>query len=90
MAGAIETTRSQRVIVRYKVLPEIYGTPEDNYSYIPEQIEIIEVKLKLFNLKSEKSRVVNITDTLTDSEIIDLEDEIVEKRITWKKQYLKT
>ena len=87
MAGTIKTTLPQRVKVSYKVLPEIYGTPEDEFEYIPEQIEITEVKLEILSVKSNKLRTIHILDSLTPSEILGLEDEVMAQREAVKRNY---
>lgn len=87
MVGAIKTTLPQKVFVKYKVLPEIFGGPDDDFEYIPEQIEITEVKLEILSIKSEKLRSIHILDSLTPSEILRLEDEIIAQREAVKRNY---
>lgn len=85
--GIIKTTLPQRVTVAYKVLPEIFGTPEDEFEYIPEQIEITEVKLEILSIKSNKLRSIHILDSLSPAEILHLEDEVMAQREQVKRNY---
>lgn len=87
MVGVIKTTLPQKVVVKYKVLPEIFGTPDDDFEYIPEQIEITEVKLEILSIKSARLRAIHILDSLTSSEILSLEDEILAQREAVKRNY---
>jgi hypothetical protein len=86
--AAIKTMRHQEVTVYYEVLPEIFGSPEDEFEYIPEQIEVKEVWLELKNLKTEKVRRINISDTVTDEEILQFEDAVMAHRAEIKRQFL--
>lgn len=87
MIGAIKTTLPQKVFVKYKVLPEVFGTPSDTFEYIPEQIEITEVKLEILSIKSAKLRSIHVLDSLTPTEILGLEDEIIAQREAVKRNY---
>lgn len=87
MLNAIKTTLPQKVFVKYKVLPEVFGTPSDTFEYIPEQIEIIEVKLEILSIKSAKLRSIHVLDSLTPTEILGLEDEIIAQREAVKRNY---
>jgi hypothetical protein len=92
--AAIKTIRQQEVSVYYDVLPEIYGSPEvfglagDEFEYIPEQIEIKEVWLELKNLKTGKIRRINITDNISEDEILGLEDAVTAYRKEVKRKFL--
>jgi hypothetical protein len=88
MANAIKSTLSQDVVLNYTVLPEIYGSLEDEFEYIPEQIEIDEAWLELKNRKSGKIRRINITDTLSDDQIMKFEDEVTMYRAMIKRNFL--
>lgn len=87
MLNAIKTTLPQKVFVKYKVLPEVFGTPSDTFEYIPEQIEITEVKLEILSIKSAKLRSIHVLDSLTPTEILGLEDEIIAQREAVKRNY---
>ena len=86
--AAIKTMRNQEVTVYYEVLPEIYGSPEDEFQYIPEQIDIKEVWLELRNLKTGKIRRINITDNVSGDEILKFEDDVMSHRAEIKRQFL--
>lgn len=86
--AAIKTMRDQEVTVYYEVLPEIFGSPEDEFEYIPEQIEVKEVWLELKNLKTGKVRRINISDTVTEDEILKFEDAVMDHRAYIKQQFL--
>jgi hypothetical protein len=86
--AAIKTMRNQEVTVYYEVLPEIFGSPDDEYEYIPEQIDIKEVWLELKNLKTGKIRRINITDTVTVDDILKFEDDVTSHRAEIKRQFL--
>ena len=84
----IKTTRNQEVTVYYEVLPEIYGSPEDEFEYIPEQIDIKEVWIQLKSTKTGKTRRINISDSVTEDEILKFEDAVMEYRAEIKRQFL--
>jgi hypothetical protein len=92
--AAIKTIRQQEVSVYYEVLPEIYGSPDlfgidsDEFQYIPEQIEIKEVWIELKNLKTGKIRRINITDNISEDEILGLEDAVTAHRKEVKRRFL--
>lgn len=88
MANTIKSTITQDVVLNYTVLPEIYGSLEDEFEYIPEQIEIDEAWLELKNRKSGKIRRINITDTLSDDQILKFEDDVMTYRATIKRNFL--
>ena len=88
MANAIKSTITQDVVLNYTVLTEIYGSLEDEFEYIPEQIEIDEAWLELKNRKSGKIRRINITDTLSDDQILKFEDDVMTYRATIKRKFL--
>ena len=86
--ATIKTIRQQEVLVTYKVLPEVYGSPDDDFIYLPEQIEIEEVWIEVVNRKTGKVRRINITDSIEDHEILAFEDAVMENRAAIKKQFL--
>lgn len=88
MANTVKSTISQGVVLNYTVLPEIYGTLEDEFEYIPEQIEIDEVWLELKDRKSGKIRRINITYTLSDDQIMKFEDDVMTYRAMIKRNFL--
>jgi hypothetical protein len=88
MANTIKSEITQDVVLNYTVLPEIYGSLEDEFEYIPEQIEIDEVWLELKNRKSGKIRRINITDTLSDDQILKFEDDVMLYRAMIKRNFL--
>lgn len=85
--ATIKAIRQQEVIIEYKVLPEVYGSPDDDFIYLPEQIEIEEVWIEIPS-KTGKTRRINITDSVSDTEILDFEDAVIEHRAAIKKQFL--
>jgi hypothetical protein len=87
MNGVFKTKLPQKVMVQYKVLPEVFGTPSDTFEYIPEQIEITAVKLEILNVKSAKFRSIHIIDSLSPTEIMALEDEIMAHRAKIKQEF---
>jgi hypothetical protein len=87
MIGVFKTKLPQKVVVKYKVLPEIFGTSEDDFEYIPEQIELTEVKLEILNVKSAKFRAIHIIDSLSPTEIMELEDQIMAHRAKIKQEF---
>jgi len=84
----IKTIRNQEVTVHYEVLPEIFGSPEDEFEYIPEQIDIKEVWIQLKSTKTGKTRRINISDSVTEDEILKFEDAVMEYRAEIKRQFL--
>lgn len=85
--ATIKAIRQQEVLIKYKVLPEVYGSPEDDFIYLPEQIEIEEVWIEIPS-KTGKPRRINITDAVNDLEILEFEDAVIEQRAAIKKQFL--
>jgi hypothetical protein len=86
--GAVKSTILQDVILNYSVLPEMYGSLEDDFEYIPEQIEIEEVWFELRNLKTGKIRRINVTDTLNPDQILKFEDDVLATRAAVKQKFL--
>jgi len=86
--GAVKSEILQDVLLNYSVLPEMYGSIDDDFEYIPEQIEIEEVWFELKNLKTGKIRRINITDTLSHDQIIKFEDDVLAARAAVKQKFL--
>jgi len=86
--GVIKSVREQEVVVVYDVLPEVYGSPEDAFEYLPEQIDVKEVWIELINPKTEKKRRINITDNLSAEEILRFEDNVLLSRAEIKQKFL--
>jgi hypothetical protein len=86
--GAVKSEILQDVLLNYSVLPEMYGSIDDDFEYIPEQIEIEEVWFELKNLKTGKIRRINITDTLNHDQIIKFEDDVLAARAAVKQKFL--
>jgi hypothetical protein len=86
--GAVKSEILQDVLLNYTVLPEIYGSLEDDFEYIPEQIEIEEVWVELKNLKTGKIRRINITNTLSADQIMKFEDDVLNRRDAIKRNFL--
>lgn len=86
--GTVKSEILQDVLLNYTVLPEIYGSLEDDFEYIPEQIEIEEVWFELINLKTGKIRRINITDTLSHDQILKFEDDVLTHRAAIKRNFL--
>jgi len=86
--AAVKSEIIQDVILNYSVLPEMYGSLDDDFEYIPEQIEIEEVWFELKNLKTGKIRRINITDTLNHDQIIKFEDDVLAARAAIKQKFL--
>ena len=86
--GAVKSEILQDVLLNYSVLPEMYGSIDDDFEYIPEQIEIEEVWFELKNLKTGKIRRINITDTLSDDQIMKFEDDVLTRRDAIKRNFL--
>ena len=86
--GAVKSEILQDVLLNYSVLPEMYGSIDDDFEYIPEQIEIEEVWVELKNLKTGKIRRINITNTLSADQIMKFEDDVLNRRDAIKRNFL--
>lgn len=87
--GAVKSEILQDVLLEYSVLPEVYGSLTDDFEYIPEQIEIEEVWFELKNIKTGKIRRINITETLTDAQVLKFEDDVLATRSAVKQKFLR-
>jgi hypothetical protein len=85
---AVKSHITQDVLLNYNVLPEMYGSPDDDFEYIPEQIEIEEVWLELLNISTGKIRRINITETLSGDQILAFEDDVLSTRAEIKQRFL--
>jgi hypothetical protein len=65
----------------------MYGSIDDDFEYIPEQIEIEEVWFELRNLNTGKIRRINITETLNHDQILKFEDDVLAARAAVKQKF---
>ncbi len=85
--GVVKSEILQDVLLNYSVLPEMYGSIDDDFEYIPEQTEIEEVWIELRNLNTGKIRRINITETLNHDQILKFEDDVLAARAAVKQKF---